>query len=378
MDGDIRPLVVLSFVQGLGPVLTRRLLRAFGSAEEILRSSESRLRGVEGVGPQRAAAIRGSVEAAFAKADAELALAAKSGVVLLGLTDPRYPKLLAPLDDAPTILYVRGVLDDALDRYPVAVVGSRDCSAYGIEQAERFGAALGQSGLTVVSGGARGIDSAAHRGAVRLGGRTIAVLGCGLTHAYPKENAELFDRIVAAGGAVVSELPMRTPPAAENFPARNRIIAGLSLGVLVIEAAAKSGSLITAQLAAEDYGREVFALPGRVDSPHSRGTLDLLKQGGAMLVTEPADVIHALEGAAHHAHQGTHAERFPPVERTLPAGVNADPVGESVMAALREPLTADELIDRTEAPPAAVRGQLTLLEIMGRVVREGSRFRLAR
>jgi DNA processing protein len=307
MDANSYALLVLSFVPGLGPVLTRRLAAAFGSPGGVLTAPEAALRGVEGIGPTRAGAIARSIGAARARADEEIALAAAASVRITTLLDPDYPALLAPLDDAPILLYSRGALSAAQDRYPVAIVGSRDCSSYGIEQAERFGSILGQAGLTVVSGGARGVDSAAHRGAIRISGRTIAVLGCGLSHVYPPENADLFARIVGAGGAVVSELPMRTPPAAENFPARNRIIAGLSLGVVVIEAAAKSGSLITARLAAEDYGREVFALPGRVDSLHSRGTHELLKEGGATLVTEPADVIHALEPAAHHVHRGTHA-----------------------------------------------------------------------
>jgi DNA processing protein len=377
MDANSYALLVLSFVPGLGPVLTRRLAAAFGSPGGVLTAPEAALRGVEGIGPTRAGAIARSIGAARARADEEIALAAAASVRITTLLDPDYPALLAPLDDAPILLYSRGALSAAQDRYPVAIVGSRDCSSYGIEQAERFGSILGQAGLTVVSGGARGVDSAAHRGAIRISGRTIAVLGCGLSHVYPPENADLFARIVGAGGAVVSELPMRTPPAAENFPARNRIIAGLSLGVVVIEAAAKSGSLITARLAAEDYGREVFALPGRVDSLHSRGTHELLKEGGATLVTEPADVIHALEPAAHHVHRGTHAERYTPA-RELPAGVKTDPLADSLVACLEEPLTADELMERTNAEMATVRAQLTLLEIQGRVAREGSRFRRAR
>lgn len=294
--------------------------------------------------------------------------------------DPDYPALLEPLDDAPTVVYVKGTVDPARDAFPIAIVGSRDCSAYGLEQAERFGGILAQAGLTVVSGGARGIDSAAHRGAVRVGGRTLAVLGCGLGNIYPPENGQLFDRIVESGGALVSELPLRTPPSAENFPARNRIISGLSLGVLVIEAAAKSGALITSRVATEDHGREVFALPGRVDSPHSRGTLDLLKAGGAQLVTEPADIIHALEAAAHHVHRGTHADRYTPAQAptiALPPGVRADPLAEAVLEALAEPLTADQLLERVNSAAGALRSQLTLLEIQGRIVREGSRFKLA-
>ena len=285
-------------------------------------------------------------------------------------------------------------------------MGSRKCTQYGLEQADRFAIALAGAGITVVSGGARGIDTAAHRAALKAGGRTIAVLGCGLSNAYPPDNADLFEQIASgegAHGAVVSELPMTTNPSAENFPARNRIIAGLSLGVLVIEASAGSGALITAEQM-NDLGREVFALPGRVDSSSSEGSLKLLKEGAAALVTNPSDVLSGLEAPALHAFNGAHAARYPakagepggaggaglfapasddPLSlRGVSAGANgaavpSAPLGlsasqQQIYGALDEPATFDDLVRLTGGDPGMMRGDLTVLEIRRLVKRDGS------
>jgi DNA processing protein len=284
-DPRLRDLLRLTLTPGLGPVLIARLIEAFGSPDRALAASAADLERIRGIGPAKAQSFLRGMRDAAALVDEELALAQRLGVRLVDQQSPEYPTLLRTINDAPPLLYIRGQLQpESADRYPVAIVGSRNATAYGIEQAERFAGVLARSGLTIISGGARGIDTAAHRGALRSGGRTIAVLGCGLAECYPPENRELFDRIVAgqgdSGGAIISELPLRAPPESDNFPARNRLISGIALGVLVIEAGRKSGSLITARLALEDHNREVMAVPGRVDSPASQGTHELLKLCG--------------------------------------------------------------------------------------------------
>jgi DNA processing protein len=346
------------------------------------------------------ASILANRAAAHARADDELARAAQLGVRILGRDEPDYPPLLRQTPGHPPILYIRGGLrPNGDDRYPLTIVGSRACTSYGLEQAERFAGQLAAAGLTIVSGGARGIDTASHRAALRAKGRTIAVLGCGLAHVYPDENRSLFDQIVAEGGALVSELPLDTPPTAENFPARNRIISGLALGTLVIEAARGSGALITAKLAAEEHGREVFALPGRVDSPASEGSLQLLRAGGASIVTSPADILDELHSPARHLFEGHHAERYalaasidpdetaaaaaappstsPTDQRPTPAIespklANLTPNQRRIYDELERPSTIDEISQRLGRDAGQVRADLTVLELRRCVLRRGS------
>lgn len=384
-DSERFALLRLSLTSGLGPVLTDRALKQFGSAEAACKASPADFERIAGIGPAKSATIAAGLATSEEAATKELGLVRECGATLVFKGDADYPPLLQELPDSPSVLYVLGVPDWATaDRFTVAIVGSRDCTHYGQEQARRFAGSLAQAGMCVVSGGARGIDAAAHHGALVAGGRTIAVLGCGLNHLYPPEHKELFDRIRGAG-AVVSELPMGTPPSHDNFPARNRIISGLSLGVLVVEAGEKSGALITARVATEDHGREVLAVPGRVDSPASRGTLNLLKSGGAALATEPADVIAAIEAAAHHLHRGTHAERFPAAEARPVLFSDAPPkkperaptpnaTQAAILAALAEPSGVDALCEATGLGIARVRTELTILEVQGRVKRSGSKF----
>jgi DNA processing protein len=386
-DLHVRDLLRLTLTPGLGPVLLSRAVAVLGSPEAVLHASYADLERVKGIGPTKARSIAQSLRDAPGAADEELALAERLGVAIIARWDDAYPPLLRQIPDPPTLLYVSGSLDSSQrDRFPVAIVGSRRCTAYGIEQSERFAGLLARSGLAVISGGARGIDTAAHRGAMQNEGRTVAVLGCGLAQCYPPENRDLFATIGAGAGAVVSELPLRTPPAAENFPARNRIISGMSLGVVVIEAGRRSGALITARQAAEDHGREVMAVPGRVDSAASEGTLELVKSGGAALVTCPADVIEILESPARHHHQGSHESRYddPAANQSHlfcrtgsepnPTEAHLTPRQKSVLAAIDQPRTLDELMRSLDLTPAELRAELTLLELRGGVRREGSRF----
>ena len=363
---ELRAILALILTPGLGPVLTSRLLEQAGSAERALASSSSQLQRVRGIGETKARRIGPLLRDALTRADREIEQATALGVQLVPIGAPGYPKLLAQTRDAPPVLYVLGSLQpEDLDRYTVAIVGSRRCTAYGIEQAERFAGVLARSGLTIVSGGARGIDTAAHRGARRADGRTIAVLGCGLANRYPPDNAELFDRIADGHGAIVSELPLSTLPDGKNFPARNRLISGMSLGTIVIEAARGSGALLTARLALEDHGREVMGVPGRVDSPASEGTLDLIRKGEAALITSARDVLEILEQPARHLWAGTHEARY------------ADPTigqsdeGRAILEALQRPMSADELVEITGLEPGAVRAAVTMLEIQGRAIRRG-------
>lgn len=371
---DARSNLRLMLLPGLGPVRAGRLLDAFGgSVDRALGASHAAWTAVPGIGPVIARRALEAARGIDKRVQHECELLERHGVGLVTLGEPGYPPLLAEIPGAPRLLYIRGTLDHAgTDRYPVAMVGSRRSTQYGIEQAERFAGVLGRAGLTIVSGGARGIDSASHRGALRSGGRTISVQGCGLSRCYPPENADLYERIVGEGlGAIVSELPMDTEPKGEHFPARNRIISGLSLGVVVIEAGLKSGALITARLAAEEHGREVMIVPGRVDSPASAGSLDLLKRGCGALVTEPGDVVNLLEAPARFTHEGLHEARY-----TNIGTCRDDPSAGAILKTLSgKEATLDEIIAATGLGVDQARTAITLLELSGRVIRTGSRLR---
>jgi DNA processing protein len=285
---DLQYWLALHSIPDVGPVVARRLVSAFGSPEQIFRVRLGELKKVEGVGENRARRIAG-----FNRWDVvsrQIEEAEKMNVSLLHIHSPDYPDRLRQIHGAPIVLYVKGTLEQA-DKYAVAMVGSRSSTSYGMDVAERIAYRLASSGLTVVSGMARGIDTVSHEGAVRAGGRTIAVLGSGIDVPYPASNRGLMTA-VASSGAVVSEFPFGTAPNKENFPRRNRIISGLSLGVIVIEATLDSGSLITVGYALEQ-GKEIFAVPGSIHSRNSRGTNDLIKKG-ARLVECAEDVIDEL------------------------------------------------------------------------------------
>lgn len=285
---DIESFLILNMIEGLGPSRLKVLLEHFGSPEEVLRANQEKLQGIPNIGKALSQAIVSSKERIDLKE--ELELIERNQVRIITLFDETYPENLKEIFDPPILLYVKGELL-AEDLACVAIVGSRRTSFYGRQTAERISQDLAQKGITVVSGMARGIDTASHRGALKGGGRTIAVLGNGLNLIYPPENAKLADEI-AQSGALISEFPMKMPPYKENFPRRNRIISGLALGVVVVEAAQRSGSLITAGFALEQ-GREVFAVPGRADSFSSKGTHNLIKEG-ARLVENYEDIIEEL------------------------------------------------------------------------------------
>ena len=287
-DGEILALLQLTRVPGVGPRTCGALLDHFGSAARVVAATESMLRDVPGVGGKLAAKVAAAHRDGGAQADLEQCRA--RGVAILPQSSDAYPTRLAEIPDPPSLLYVRGQLKP-VDQLAIAIVGSRRCTPYGLRVAERLGSGLARVGMTVVSGLARGIDAAAHRGALAAGGRTIAVLANGLAQVYPPEHRELADE-VCASGAVVSETPLTQEPLAELFPRRNRIISGLSLGVIVVEATPRSGSLSTAKHAT-DQNREVFAVPGPVDSLPSRGCHELIRDG-ATLVQSVDDVLEQL------------------------------------------------------------------------------------
>ncbi|HMJ24996.1 MAG TPA: DNA-processing protein DprA [Pyrinomonadaceae bacterium] len=282
--------IALNMTPGVGPRVTARLLEHFGSAEAIFDAPRRDLALLR-LTPE---AIESIVSRELhARAEAEIEQVRKLGGDILVLDDGVYPALLRETYDPPVVLYVKGAWNECLERPCIAIVGSRRCSTYGQNAALMMSRELAQRGVTIVSGLARGIDASAHRGALESGGRTVAVMGTGLDRTYPRDHQKLADEILNRGGALVTQFPLGTPPVSENFPYRNRVISGLSLGVLVIEAAENSGSLITARLAMEQ-NREVFAVPGNITSRNSFGTNYLIKGAGAKLVQQWQDVAGEL------------------------------------------------------------------------------------
>ena len=283
---SIRPWFYLKSVPGVGNLLCKRLIDRFKAPDNVFQASDQELLQVNGLTQRHVAAIKSHK---LEGVEAELALAAKKKFRFVTLTDSNYPRLLREIPDPPLFLYVYGQLEG--NSANLAVVGSRNATAYGLTATRDLCRSLTSHNLTIVSGMARGIDTAAHEGALAAGGKTIAVLGSGLEKIYPADNRKLFHRI-AENGAVVSEFPLMAGPEAHHFPIRNRIISGMSLGTVVVEATRKSGSLITARLAAEQ-NREVFAVPGSIQSFKSAGSHTLIKQG-AKLVEHAQDIIEEL------------------------------------------------------------------------------------
>ncbi len=357
-DSDLCDLICLTMVPGVGPHTSRALLGRFGTAGRALDAPVSSLREVPGVGPKLAERIARARRDQDARA--ELDLCRRAGVRVVPKDDPLYPPPLNDIPDPPRLLFMIGEVTPR-DPLAIALVGSRRCTPYGMRTAERLAAALARVGLTVVSGLARGIDAAAHRGALKAGGRTLAVLANGLSQIYPPEHEELA-REIAAAGAVLSESPMRQEPLAGLFPQRNRIISGLCLGVVVVEATPRSGSLSTAKHAMEQ-NREVFAVPGPVDSLSSQGCHRLIRDG-ARLVETVDDILEELGPLVREVRP---APRETPVRH--PAELVLTEQERSILGKLDDrPRAVDELIADTGLTVSQVLATLSVLE-MRRLVR---------
>lgn len=330
-------LVALNMVTDVGSVRLNKLLEYFEKPENIFKASVRKLAEVLGIG----AKISGQI-ASLTKEDLmkEISSVEKLHLKIITLYDKDYPENLKNIPGAPIVLYVSGELKEE-DKSAIGIVGSRRASFYGLSSAEKFGFELAQNNFTVVSGMARGIDTCAHRGALKARGRTIAVIGSGFNNIYPSENKELAEEI-SKSGAVISEFPVDTKPLAHNFPRRNRVISGLSLGVLVVEAAQNSGALITADFALEQ-GRDVFAIPGKVDSANSFGTNELIKQG-AKLVSSTDDILEEFNLKADVGSIPRLTERKEPRDLIL---VNCE---EAVLYDLlsKQPLFIDEIVESTD------------------------------
>jgi len=351
--------LALNFIPGIGPVLVRTLLDRFGGPEHVFKASRRELETVEGIGERLAALI--TETDIQGKVRSELKLVEELNASIVTFTDKSYPNNLKQIYDPPPLLYVRGDLQ-AKDDLAISMVGSRLSSSYGRMITERIAGDMARHGVTIVSGMARGIDSAAHRGALSAGGRTIAVLGCGVDIVYPPENRRLFEEITAHG-AVISEFPMSTPPEGTNFPRRNRIISGLSLGVVVVQADSRSGSLITAGLALEQ-NRDVFAVPGNVGMARSRGTNRLIKQG-AKLVESADDILEEI--LPRFQHQGLEPTDVKP---------SLEDEEERVFRIIEdEPAHIDSIIAQTGMDASRVSAILLQLELKGLVQQlPGKRF----
>ena len=307
---DLMSWLTLFSAPGVGTRRFHTLLAKFGSPEAALRASLTDLETTPGVGPQTATAIKSQRDWSFA--EKQIKLAAEFGARLITLSDADYPHLLRHIFDPPPILYALGNLTRAVDR-SVAIVGTRLTTSYGRQATEYFTEALVQRGFTVVSGLARGVDTVAHRAALACAGHTVAVIGSGLDRPYPRENRSLMEAI-ATSGIVLTEQPFGTGPDAMNFPLRNRIISGLSLGTLVIEAGEESGALITARYALE-HNREIFALPGPVTSRQSAGVNRLIRDGLAKLVQTPDDVMQELSAGFEIAIQKVESNPAPELRK---------------------------------------------------------------
>jgi DNA processing protein len=352
-------LIALNMIDQVGPVRLRQMLEVFGDAAAILAASQDQLLRVRGIGPDIAAKIATWETTIDLAGELKRIDAFGCHVVVNG--DEDYPSLLREIYDPPIVLYVKGKLLPS-DKNSIAMVGSRMTTHYGIEVARKLAYQLAYLGVTVVSGGARGIDTAAHQGALSAKGRTIAVLGTGINLVWPPENAELYERI-AANGAVITQFPFNRSGDKQTFPIRNRIVAGMTLGTVVVEANLTSGALITANLANE-YGRQVFAVPGRIDSPRSKGCHDLIKKG-AKLCESAEDILTEFEYLFPASNKPPTANETG-VLPALELSANEQKIYDALS---KEEISIDDVIRKSSLPASAVSVGLLSLE-MKRLIRQ--------
>ena len=355
---DPRPWLALKGIPGVGNLIFRRLVEHFGSPQAVLTADPKAIETVQGVSSRLASAIvaRQAMPKADDRVDRHLDAIRQKGYRLVTLMEAEYPSLLRQIPDPPPFLYVHGTLPESF--LNIAVVGSRNATEYGVTATRRLVSDLARKQVTIVSGMARGIDTVAHRAAIAAGGLTVAVLGTGLDCIYPRENTQLFHEI-AEHGAVVSELPPHSGPDAHHFPARNRIISGMSHGTLVVEATGRSGSLITARLAAEQ-NRDVFAVPGNVHSFKSVGTHNLIKQG-AKLVVHAGDILEEFENIVDSTTPGA----TPTPSPAHPTLTNDEAMVIGRLDA--EPVHIDDLVRKLALPAGRLAGLLLQLELKGLV-----------
>ena len=381
LSADTKSLIHLNLIPGIGNHTIRRMLAAFGSAEKSIAATSEELAQIDGLTPDvRQQLIDGRSRAPLAQ---ELELIDQHQCHVVTINDDTYPPLLKQIHDPPVLLYVTG--DFPLQDTPnIAIVGSRSPTEYGKTTSQQLSYQLAERGITVVSGFARGIDTCVHRGALEAGGRTVAVFGCGLSIIYPETNRALAAEIIESG-ALISEFPMTMPPRGKNFPRRNRVISGLTLGTLVVEASERSGSLITARHAAEQ-GREVFAVPGQIFSGVSRGTHSLINQG-ATLINSVDDLLDALPqdytkvlggNSIEPTHQPPSAKQPDKIarsqsieKRSTPtsqpkAALNLTPDEQIVLSAMgADSVHIDEITRVTQLPIGKVSSLLVMLELKG-------------
>ena len=365
-DDQLRQELLLSLISGIGPLIRRKLLSRFETADQVLRASAGELQSVDGIGPTLARRITKAHEEI--DVDEQLQIVRDNNLTVLLESDPQYPPLLKEIPDPPGVLFVRGSLLPG-DQLAIGIVGTRHASRYGLRQAASLATGLARAGVTVISGMARGIDTAAHRAALEAGGRTVAVLASGVLNPYPPENVKLAAEI-AEQGCLLSEAAPTMLPISGMFPQRNRIISGMSVGTIIVEAAERSGALITARHAWEQ-NREVFAVPGQIDSRTSQGPHRLIRDG-AKLVTCVEDVLEEL---------GPLAQEAPRADGTtvrVPAEVLLNDVEQQVLQAV-DPKGSliDDVTQSSGLPVHRVLSTIHVLE-MRQLVRRVSGNRVAR